>query len=146
MWFLVLVVLLAAVLALLYVGRGWLAWVLPGAALLLTWAWAGGAGSVAFWVVAVAFFAVAALTGVSSLRRSVVSPLAMRAIAPILPRMSETERAALEAGTVWWDAELFSGAPHWQKLLDFHPTDLTERERAFLDGTVPHAGRPQDPA
>jgi acyl-CoA dehydrogenase len=53
-----------------------------------------------------------------------------------LPRMSETERAAIEAGDVWWDAELFSGNPDWRKLLDAPPANLSAEEQAFLDGPV----------
>ena len=53
-----------------------------------------------------------------------------------LPAMSETEREALEAGDVWWDAELFTGSPNWEKLLATPPATLSEREQAFLDGPV----------
>jgi acyl-CoA dehydrogenase len=52
----------------------------------------------------------------------------------VLPPMSETERDAIEAGTVWWDGELFSGRPDWHKLLDSPRPQLTEAEQAFLDG------------
>ena len=48
--------------------------------------------------------------------------------------MSETERDALEAGSVWWEGELFSGAPDWKKLLSQPVPKLTEEEQAFLDG------------
>ena len=51
-----------------------------------------------------------------------------------LPTLSETERDAIDAGEVWWDADLFSGNPDWRKLLDTPPARLTEEERAFLDG------------
>jgi acyl-CoA dehydrogenase len=51
-----------------------------------------------------------------------------------LPKLSETERQALDAGDVWWDAELFSGAPDWDMLLHTRAPELSERERAFLDG------------
>ena len=37
----------------------------------------------------------------------------------VLPAMSDTERDALEAGTVWWEAELFSGQPDWHHLLAY---------------------------
>ncbi len=47
--------------------------------------------------------------------------------------MSPTERDAIEAGTVWWDAELFSGRPHWDKLLGYGPATLTAEEQSFLD-------------
>jgi acyl-CoA dehydrogenase len=53
-----------------------------------------------------------------------------------LPTMSATEREALEAGTVWWEAELFSGHPHWERLRDLPPARLSEKEQAFLDGPV----------
>jgi acyl-CoA dehydrogenase len=53
-----------------------------------------------------------------------------------VPHMSQTEREALEAGTVWWDAELFSGRPDWEKLLSFPAPRLTEEEAAFLEGPV----------
>ena len=51
----------------------------------------------------------------------------------IMPGMSDTEREALEAGTVWWEAELFSGRPDWHRLLGFPAPALTAEEQAFLD-------------
>lgn len=53
-----------------------------------------------------------------------------------LPKLSDTEREALEAGDVWWDADLFSGKPDWQKLLDTKYKPLSKQEQAFLDGPV----------
>jgi len=50
--------------------------------------------------------------------------------------MSQTEREALEAGSLWWDGELFSGRPNWQRLLSFPAPRLSAEERAFLDGPV----------
>ncbi|MBX8538647.1 acyl-CoA dehydrogenase [Pseudomonas cichorii] len=52
----------------------------------------------------------------------------------VLPPMSETERDAIDAGTVWWDGELFSGRPDWDKLLAYPKARLTEEEQAFIDG------------
>ncbi|WP_455827551.1 acyl-CoA dehydrogenase [Pseudomonas graminis] len=52
----------------------------------------------------------------------------------VLPPMSETERDAIDAGTVWWDGELFSGRPDWDKLLAYPKVQLTEEEQAFIDG------------
>ncbi|MGY3447454.1 acyl-CoA dehydrogenase [Bradyrhizobium sp. USDA 4473] len=54
----------------------------------------------------------------------------------VLPTMSDTEREALEAGDVWWDADLFTGNPDWSKLLAFAPAKLTDEETAFLHGPV----------
>ena len=52
----------------------------------------------------------------------------------VLPPMSATERDAIEAGTVWWDGELFSGRPNWDTLLAYPKAQLTEEEQAFIDG------------
>ena len=54
----------------------------------------------------------------------------------VSPRMSQTEREALNAGSVWWDGELFSGRPHWNKLRSLPPPVLSAEEQAFLDGPV----------
>src|SRR5260221_7901972 len=74
--------------------------------------------------------------GVPALRTRTISARLMRVVSRVLPRMSDTERTALEAGTVWWDGELFSGDPAWRRLLEFEPRPLSEKERAFLDGPV----------
>lgn len=66
-------------------------------------------------------------------RNYIVLP-AYRALKGVMPTISETEREALEAGTVGWDAELFSGTPDWAKLRRVAPITLTAEERAFLDG------------
>jgi acyl-CoA dehydrogenase len=52
----------------------------------------------------------------------------------LLPSMSATEREALDAGTVWWDGELFTGGPDWRKLMSAKVPVLTPTEQAFLDG------------
>src|ERR1044071_1880899 len=54
----------------------------------------------------------------------------------VLPSMSDTEREALEAGDVWWDADLFTGNPDWSKLLKIPQAKLTDEEQAFLNGPV----------
>jgi acyl-CoA dehydrogenase len=53
-----------------------------------------------------------------------------------MPAMSDTEREALEAGDVWWDADLFTGNPDWAKLLAVPQATLTADEQAFLEGPV----------
>jgi acyl-CoA dehydrogenase len=82
---------------------------------------------------------IAALTlviAVPPVRRRLVSPFLLKFMSGYMPRVSDTEKLALEAGTVWWDRDLFSGHPDWQKLIDFHPNGLTPAEEAFLDGPV----------
>ncbi|UCE90571.1 MAG: acyl-CoA dehydrogenase [Pseudomonadota bacterium] len=65
-----------------------------------------------------------------------ISEPALRLVRRALPRMSRTEREALDAGTVWWDGELFSGKPRWRLLRQQEPPTLTREEQAFLDGPV----------
>ena len=74
------------------------------------------------------------LLNVEALRRERISAPILGVLRTLLPRLSETERAALEAGTVWWEGELFSGMPDWQQLAKLPPPRLTEAEQAFLDG------------
>jgi len=119
---------------LFYVGRAWLGWVAPGACLLLGW-WQTGVESSFLFVLCGGVIAIfAAITGIPPLRREILTKGILPRIAPILPRMSETERIAIEAGSVWWEAEFFTGKPNWRRLLNFHPKELTPRERAFVDG------------
>lgn len=63
----------------------------------------------------------------------------------LLPRLSDTERQALAAGTVWLDGEIFSGIPNLRRILAEPYPELSERERAFLDGPVEEVCRLCDP-
>ncbi|TMH67467.1 MAG: acyl-CoA dehydrogenase [Betaproteobacteria bacterium] len=67
------------------------------------------------------------------LRRALISDGVLAAFRRILPPMTSTEREAIEAGTVGWDGELFSGRPAWQKLLALPAPKLTAEEQHFLD-------------
>lgn len=67
--------------------------------------------------------------------RWLTSPL-LKLFKRLVPRMSQTEREALDAGSVWWDGELFSGKPSWNKLRNTKLPSLSTEERAFLDGPV----------
>ncbi|MES2752379.1 MAG: acyl-CoA dehydrogenase [Pseudomonadota bacterium] len=71
-----------------------------------------------------------------SLRRDLITRPIYAWAHKALPPMSDTEREALEAGDVWWDADLFTGNPDWSKLLANAPATLTEEETAFLNGPV----------
>ena len=93
--------------------------VLAGAALGLVW---------------FAFIGVAVLANVKSVRQGLLTGPIFRIYKKLLPQMSQTEQEALEAGTVWWDGDLFSGKPDWNKLLDYPAPKLTAEEQAFIDG------------
>ena len=79
-------------------------------------------------------FGVMAALNVAALRLRFVTRPFLRTYRRMLPSMSDTEREALEAGTVWWDGELFTGRPDWQKLLGAKAPQLTAEEQAFIDG------------
>ena len=90
------------------------------------------------WLVALAVFvALLALPlAVAPLRRALVSRPLLAKFRKVMPPMSQTEREALEAGTVGWDGELFRGRPAWEELLAIPKTALTAEEQRFLDHEV----------
>ena len=117
------------------------------------WQWAAGLGLVTLawqsglfhgglhtpYVSFLGFFvwlAIAALGALSipNVRRRVLTEPAFKLVGRVLPKVSDTEQQALNAGTVGFDAEIFSGTPDWTKLRAVPPIVLTPEERAFLDG------------
>ncbi|OBT16899.1 acyl-CoA dehydrogenase [Vibrio sp. UCD-FRSSP16_10] len=69
-------------------------------------------------------------------RQKTVTNKALTLFKSVLPPMSQTEKEALDAGTTWWEAELFQGKPNWQFLKDIPKSTLSTEEKAFLDGPV----------
>ncbi len=110
------------------------------------WAWAALVAVVTFvsqtgpfgfwsligWLPALALIALS----IPDVRRALIVRPTFGMIKGILPRVSDTEQQALDAGTVGFDAELFSGRPDWNKLRSIPPLMLTDEEQAFLDGPV----------
>jgi len=121
-------------LGLAFRGLGFLAWIAAAGVWLLGWRLAGVASPLLFETCVIVLVVLALVFGLPPLRRSLVSRWVMPRFAKVLPRLGDTERIALEAGTVWWDGDLFAGMPDWQKLLDFQPRPLSDEEQAFLDG------------
>ncbi|MBS0251314.1 MAG: acyl-CoA dehydrogenase [Proteobacteria bacterium] len=108
------------------------------------WGWAAAVGlftllatgasfDLVTWIAWLPFIALAVLS-IPSMRRSLVVAPVFAQIRKILPKVSDTEAQALEAGTVGFDAELFSGTPDWDKLQSIPPIELSAEEQAFLDG------------
>lgn len=89
-----------------------------------------GAGG---WVLLV-IGAIMLLLSVEAIRKPLLITPIYGAVKSILPKVSRTEQEALDAGTVGWDAELFSGRPDWSKLNAIRPLTLTAEEQAFIDG------------
>jgi len=80
------------------------------------------------------FAVIAVVLNLPPLRRAVFTGPVFGVFKKITPAMSQTEQEAINAGTVWWDRDLFSGKPDWSKLLSFPDPKLTPEEQAFLDG------------
>jgi acyl-CoA dehydrogenase len=106
--------------------------VAAGIALLAYTAFGDGG---AFWTLLlwILFAGLVALNLTDFRRERITRPL-LGTYRKMLPSMSRTEREALSAGTVWWEGELFAGVPQWRKLLGAPAPQLSEEERAFLDG------------
>ena len=88
------------------------------------------------WLLAALLAAIVISLAVAPLRRTLVTPHIYALFKRILPPMSDTERDALEAGTTWWDADLFSGRPDWKKFLNLPHPALNAEEQAFMDNEV----------
>tara|TARA_B100000959_G_scaffold96474_1_gene102240 strand:+ start:2269 stop:4725 length:2457 start_codon:yes stop_codon:yes gene_type:complete len=73
---------------------------------------------------------------VPSIRQLVFTKPLFKAMRKSLPPIGVTESIALEAGSVWWDAELFQGDPNWKELTDLEATQLTDEEQSFVDNEV----------
>ncbi|MCX4157545.1 MULTISPECIES: acyl-CoA dehydrogenase [Paraburkholderia] len=130
-WFIL--VLVIAALALVYIqarASWWLAFMIVWVAAAHV---SGAAGPVATTLLAIVFVLPALVLTIKPLRRTWLTKPVLDIFRKILPEMSPTERDAIEAGTVWWDAQLFSGRPHWDTLLGYGPATLSAEEQAFLD-------------
>jgi len=98
--------------------------------LSIAYQWSALANGIVFGV----FAAGVAILNLGFLRRTFVSDPVLAVFRRILPDMTQTEKDAIDAGTVWWDADLFSGKPDWNKMLAIPAPKLTAEEQAFLDG------------
>ncbi|MEZ5545872.1 MAG: acyl-CoA dehydrogenase [Lysobacteraceae bacterium] len=121
---------------------------------LRTWVIASGAALVvalllkasiiATIIAAVLLAAVAVPLLNANLRRSRITAPLLKLFAKALPRLSDTEQTALDAGTVGFEGELFSGLPDWKVLLSQPKPELSAAEQAFLDGPVEEVCRMTD--
>ncbi len=105
-------------------------------ATLLVGAWLLGASHVATLVVTGIVALIALPLLIPPLRRPLLSAPALRFLRKALPPLSQTERIALETGSVGFEGDLFSGMPDWNKLLAYPKPQLSDEEQAFLDGPV----------
>lgn len=125
-----------------YHGKQLIYWVV-GFAILSTasiWLAAHGLLSALFVITTVSLFAFS----LTALRRQYVSKPLLAWFKAVLPRLSDTEREALEAGSTWWDAQIFTGKPKWNRLLKTPKPSLSPEEQAFIDGPVEEVCRMAD--
>ena len=87
----------------------------------------------ALWLI---FAIVAVVMNVESIRKKFLTGPVLKRIKQILPPISDTEQQAIDAGTVWWEAELFKGNPDWNKFNNYPPASLSQEEQDFLEGPV----------
>ena len=111
-------------------------WLWTILAFLLLWSIALPGGVIYTIAVLGVAITLALILNLPTLRRAILTKPLLNLFKRMLPPLSDTEREALEAGTVGWDGELFSGHPDWHTLLSTPTPKLTDAEQAFLDGPV----------
>lgn len=109
-------------------------WTVVLIATYLLWALNGTPGLFGLIVTGIFLAAILVPLNVPTWRRQLISTSVLKQYQSMLPDLSETERDAMEAGTVGWEGELFSGKPDWQQLLTQSHLELTHEEQAFVDG------------
>ncbi|MFC3907785.1 acyl-CoA dehydrogenase [Legionella dresdenensis] len=95
-----------------------------------------GSPSIVTEVIMLAVFAALAVCTIKPLRSRLISSHLFKIISKTMPAMSQTEKEALEAGTISWEGDIFSGSPDFEKLLSLPVTELSSEEQAFIDGPV----------
>lgn len=86
----------------------------------------------------IGFTVVALILNIPVVRQTLVTNWIVKAIQAmqLLPKISETERAAIEAGNVWVEGEFFTGKPNFQRMLEQPYPQVSPELQAFLDGPV----------
>lgn len=95
-----------------------------------------GAPGIVFQCVLWILLLVLVVSSIKPFRKTVLSRVLFGVVSRSMPVMSATEREALEAGSVSWEGDLFSGSPDFSILRNTPPVELTSDEQAFLDGPV----------
>jgi acyl-CoA dehydrogenase len=114
---------------------------LLSSAILLAWTAAlGFAGIWSIWVLVPLAIILLPLV-FTPLRKSLISAPVFKGFRKVMPPMSRTEKEAIDAGTTWWEGDLFRGKPDWEKLHNYPQPKLTAEEQAFIDGPVEEACR-----
>ncbi|HJT96901.1 MAG TPA: acyl-CoA dehydrogenase [Rhodanobacteraceae bacterium] len=123
-------------LAAAYLRIGLRAWTIATAVAIVAAGFLAGSHWLATAIPLVAFALVAVPLNIPQFRRRKLSAPLLAMFQKVTPKLSDTEQIALEAGTVGFEGELFSGKPDWSKLLKQPKPELSVEEQAFLDGPV----------
>ncbi|HHO59683.1 MAG TPA: acyl-CoA dehydrogenase, partial [Thiotrichales bacterium] len=94
---------------------------------------AGSGVTITLWLT---YFIIVIPLNVSPLRRALISKAVFNGMKKVMPTISQTEQEALDAGDVWWEAELFSGKPDFDVIRQLPKPALNKEEQAFIDGPV----------
>ena len=108
-------------------------WAAVGVLWLSGFALAGGWGLGLTLFAMAAFAALCAIFLLDPVRKAHITAPILKTFRKALPSMSQTEKDALEAGTVWWEGQLFAGHPDWHRMLAYPWPTLTDAEQRFLD-------------
>jgi len=143
-WIMIMVLLGFSVLA-AYRGFKLLTWTVGMVLVLAGFAMYTNVPSLGVGVISVLFAAIAIPLNIVPIRRKWLTAPFLAIYRKMLPTLSETEKVALEAGTVGWEGELFAGNPNWRSLLDQYWPQLSKEEQAFIDGPVEEVCRMLSP-
>jgi acyl-CoA dehydrogenase len=127
---------LVASLACAYFRSNLRTWTIAGFAAILAVGVLAGSHWLATAVTMIVFALITVPLNLDDIRRKYITTPMLAVYQKITPQISDTERTALEAGTVGFEGELFSGKPDWSKLLKQPVPELSVEEKAFLDGPV----------
>ena len=119
-----------------YRGFSLLNWTLGMVVALAGFALFTSVSTLAVVVLSVIFAVIAIPLNYTPFRRERLTAPFLSVYRKMLPTLSDTEKVALETGTVGWEGELFAGNPDWDSLLAQKWPGLSESEQAFVDGPL----------
>ena len=129
-----LIAVLVVSLACAYLRTSLRTWTITGFVVLIGIGVLAGSYWLAITLTALAFAIITVPLNLPEFRRSTITAPLLKIYQKITPQLSDTERVALEAGSVGFEGELFSGKPDWKQLLSQPVPQLSAAEQAFLDG------------
>ncbi|MCF6280905.1 MAG: acyl-CoA dehydrogenase [Candidatus Polarisedimenticolaceae bacterium] len=119
-----------------YIRAGTVSWIVIPPTLLITLGLSGLVCGIYLLIPLLIYLTAILFYAKPNLRKKFISGPLLNKFRKVMPSMSTTESEALEAGTVWWDGDLFSGKPDWEKMLKFPTPKLSDEEQAYIDGPV----------